>query len=85
MCIRDSAWGVLSLTAPGGHPYGVPLNYALWEPDPAPELPSTADAPFPPGFSLVFHSAMYGLKLDILSAAILNLKNPSASMWRMKL
>ena len=67
--LRRGAWGVLSLTAPGGHPYGVPLNYALWEPDPAPELPSTADAPFPPGFSLVFHSAMYGLKLDILSAA----------------
>ncbi len=67
--LRRGVWGVLSLIAPDGHPYGVPLNYALWEPDPSPALPTTADAPFPPGFSLVFHSAMHGLKLDILSAA----------------
>lgn len=67
--LRRGTWGVLSLIAPGGQPYGVPLNYALGEPDPAPALPAKADAPFPPGFSLVFHSAGRGLKLDMLSAS----------------
>lgn len=67
--LRRGTWGVLSLTAPNGHPYGVPLNYALWEPDPAPALPAAADKPLPPGFSLVFHCAAHGLKLDIASIA----------------
>ena len=67
--LRRGTWGVLSLVSPGGQPYGVPLNYALWEPEPLPTLPATTDEPFPAGFSLVFHCALEGLKLDILSAS----------------
>lgn len=67
--LRRGAWGVLSLVTASGSPYGVPLNYALWEPDPMPELPAINDAPLPAGFSLIFHCAMQGLKLDILSAS----------------
>lgn len=66
--LRRGTWGVLSLVAPDGQPYGVPLNYALWAPEPAPALPVNTAAPFPPGFFLVFHSAGQGLKLDILAA-----------------
>ncbi|MCH5276515.1 MAG: pyridoxamine 5'-phosphate oxidase family protein [Desulfovibrionaceae bacterium] len=67
--LRRGAWGVLSLVSADGSPYGVPLNYALWEPEPLPELPATAGQSLPAGFSLIFHCAMQGLKLDILSAS----------------
>lgn len=67
--LRQGSWGVLSLAAPDGHPYGVPLHYALLEPDPAPPLPPETGSPFPSGFALVFHSADHGLKLDCLAAA----------------
>lgn len=67
--LRRGTWGVLSLVSASGQPYGVPLNYALWEPNSLPELPATTEEPFPSGFSLIFHCAMQGLKLDILSAS----------------
>lgn len=67
--LRRGTWGVLSLVSMDGQPYGVPLNYALREPSPLPELPATPEEPLPAGFSLIFHCAMQGLKLDILSAS----------------
>lgn len=80
--LRRGAWGVLSLSAPDGQPYGVPLNYALLDPGSPTSVPpdapavqtsgSWADAEeggVPPGYTLVFHSAPDGLKRDILDAA----------------
>lgn len=79
--LRQGEWGVLCLTAPDGQPYGVPLNYALLEPGPAaPDrikdgVPKTkereepAESPAPVGYSLIFHSARAGLKVDMLTAA----------------
>lgn len=63
--LRQGEWGVLGLAAPsalcGEHddmpegilPYAVPLNYALREGD---------------GLALIFHGALHGLKMDILTA-----------------
>lgn len=79
--LRRGEWGVLCLAAPDGQPYGVPLNYALAEPGPAArdrtkggatiskELAESAELVAPVGYSLIFHSAREGLKVDMLTAA----------------
>ena len=56
--LRQGQWGVLSLALPDGSPYGIPLNYALWE-----ETTAEVLSPMP---RLIFHCASEGLKLHIL-------------------
>lgn len=59
--IRHAEWGTLSLCDPDGRAYGAPLHHALREPE--------GGGPFASGrFSLVFHCAGEGLKLDLLDS-----------------